>query len=175
MVRTSYSNEMMMMSALYWTLSWIFIELAYWNKSTQRQITPLRHIILIPSQPVFADIVWCCMFRGEAAITNLIVFGLTWTRSHNLVNFYWSACNKYNICVLGYQFCLFLHFRLGFEIIATLWYFSFPFYVHVDIITKDKKSTLRKSIIQYSHCLELGWLKFPVESNFYRSPELRCV
>ena len=26
-----------------------------------------------------------------------------------------------------------------------------------------------------SHCLELGWLEFPVESNFYRSPELRCV
>ena len=23
--------------------------------------------------------------------------------------------------------------------------------------------------------LELGWLEFPVESNFYRSPELRCV
>ena len=27
----------------------------------------------------------------------------------------------------------------------------------------------------YSHCLELGWLKFPVESNFYRIPELCCV
>jgi hypothetical protein len=26
-----------------------------------------------------------------------------------------------------------------------------------------------------SHCLEFGWLEFPVESNFYRSPELRCV
>jgi hypothetical protein len=26
-----------------------------------------------------------------------------------------------------------------------------------------------------SHCLELGWLEFPVESNFYRSPELCCV
>ena len=26
-----------------------------------------------------------------------------------------------------------------------------------------------------SRCLELGWLEFPVESNFYRSPELRCV
>ena len=26
-----------------------------------------------------------------------------------------------------------------------------------------------------SHCFEFGWLEFPVESNFYRSPELRCV
>jgi hypothetical protein len=26
-----------------------------------------------------------------------------------------------------------------------------------------------------SRCLELGRLEFPVESNFYRSPELRCV
>jgi hypothetical protein len=26
-----------------------------------------------------------------------------------------------------------------------------------------------------SHCLEFGWLEFPVESNFYQSPEHRCV
>ena len=26
-----------------------------------------------------------------------------------------------------------------------------------------------------SRCLELVLLEFPVESNFYRSPELRCV
>ena len=26
-----------------------------------------------------------------------------------------------------------------------------------------------------SHCLEFGWLEFPVESNCYRSPKLRCV
>ena len=25
------------------------------------------------------------------------------------------------------------------------------------------------------HCLEFGRLEFPVELNFYRSPELRCV
>jgi hypothetical protein len=32
-----------------------------------------------------------------------------------------------------------------------------------------------KTITVDSHCLEFGWLEFPVESNFYRSPELRCV
>ena len=49
-------NEMMMRFALYQTntLSWIFIVLAHWNKSAGRQVAPLRQIILIPSQPVFA-------------------------------------------------------------------------------------------------------------------------
>jgi hypothetical protein len=58
-------NEMMMRSALYYTnmLSWIFIVLAHWNNSPWIDmsplsdtlfVTPLGHIILIPSQPVFA-------------------------------------------------------------------------------------------------------------------------
>ena len=74
-----------------------------------------------------------------------------------------------NICVLGVSILLlFLHFRLGFEIIATE--LEFSFYVHVDIIMKDKKSTLRKSIIQLTLIVSNS-----VDSNFYRSPELRCV
>jgi len=36
------------------TLSWIFIVLAHWNKSAGRRVASLGHIILIPSQPVFA-------------------------------------------------------------------------------------------------------------------------
>ena len=39
--------------------------------------------------------------------------------------------------------------------------------------TSDKIFSLHYTVD--SHCLELGWLEFPVESNFYRSPELRCV
>jgi hypothetical protein len=35
-------------------LSWIFIVLGYWNNSPRVDITPLGHINLIPSQPVFA-------------------------------------------------------------------------------------------------------------------------
>ena len=68
-------NKMMMRSALYSTnmLSWIFIVLAHWNnslridisphsdtlfwfhanQSTDRHVTPLWHIILIPWQPVY--------------------------------------------------------------------------------------------------------------------------
>ena len=51
-------NELMMKSASYShnTLSWIFIVIAHWNNSPRidRHVAPLGHIILIPSQPVFA-------------------------------------------------------------------------------------------------------------------------
>ena len=50
-------NEMMMKSALYYTntLSWIFILLAHWNNSPRIDMSPPHgHIILIPSQSVFA-------------------------------------------------------------------------------------------------------------------------
>jgi hypothetical protein len=46
-------NEMMMRSALY-TLNWIYIVLAHWNNSLRiDMLSHSRHIILIPSQPVF--------------------------------------------------------------------------------------------------------------------------
>ena len=43
----------------------------------QQSVAPIEHIILIPSQPVVALTLWCCMPIGEATHTNLIVFGLT--------------------------------------------------------------------------------------------------
>jgi hypothetical protein len=63
----------MMMSSLYQTntLSWIFIELAHWN----------RHVIPIPSQPIFALTPQCCLLSREATNSNFImfiVFGVTW-------------------------------------------------------------------------------------------------
>jgi hypothetical protein len=42
-----------------------------------RYVAPVRHIILILSQPVFALSSYCCMLSGEAANINFIVFGLT--------------------------------------------------------------------------------------------------
>jgi hypothetical protein len=50
------------------------------QQSANRHVTPLWHIILIPSQPVFALSPWCCLLSGEETNTNFIVFGLTWTR-----------------------------------------------------------------------------------------------
>ena len=47
------------------------------QQSAGRHVTPLWHIILISSQPVFALPPWCCMLNGEAITTNFIVFGLT--------------------------------------------------------------------------------------------------
>ena len=73
-------NEMMMRSALYWTntLSWIFIVLAHWNNSPRVDMSVNSgHIILIPSQPVFAFSPECCVLSREATNTNFIVFRLT--------------------------------------------------------------------------------------------------
>jgi hypothetical protein len=46
------------------------------QQSEGRHVSPLEHIILIPSQPVFA-LTPKCVLSGEAKNTNFIVFGLT--------------------------------------------------------------------------------------------------
>ena len=57
-------------------LCWIFIVVAHWNKSMDRHIAPLGHI-LIQSKPVFALSPSYCVLNREATNTNFIVFGLT--------------------------------------------------------------------------------------------------
>ena len=47
------------------------------QQSMGRHVAPLKHIILIPNQPVFALSPECCMLSGEATNTNFIVFDLT--------------------------------------------------------------------------------------------------
>ena len=47
------------------------------QQSAVRHVTPLRHIIIIPSQPVFPLSPLCCMLSGEGTNTNFIVFDLT--------------------------------------------------------------------------------------------------
>jgi hypothetical protein len=47
------------------------------QQSAGRHVTSLGHIILIPSQPVFAFTPSCSVLSGEATKTNFIVFGLT--------------------------------------------------------------------------------------------------
>ena len=47
------------------------------QQSADRHVTLLGHIILIPSQPVFALSPYCIMLSKEATNTNFIVFGLT--------------------------------------------------------------------------------------------------
>ena len=47
------------------------------QQSAGRQATPLRHMILIPSRPVFDLAPLYGVLSGEAANTNLIVLGLT--------------------------------------------------------------------------------------------------
>ena len=46
------------------------------QQSAGRNVAPLAHIILIPSQPVFALSPKCCVLSGEATNTNCIGFGL---------------------------------------------------------------------------------------------------
>ena len=47
------------------------------QQSADRHVVPVRHIILISSQPVFALSPLCCILRGEATNTYFLVFGLT--------------------------------------------------------------------------------------------------
>ena len=47
------------------------------QQSAGRHVAPFGHIILIPSQPVFALSPWGYVLSGEAMNTNFIVFGPT--------------------------------------------------------------------------------------------------
>jgi hypothetical protein len=55
-------------------LSWIFIELAHWNKSWGKHVTSLEHVNLIPSQPVLL-LLFNTASYGQAVDTNFVVFG----------------------------------------------------------------------------------------------------
>ena len=55
----------------FYSVSWLK------QQSAGRHVAPVGHIILIPSQPVFALSPWCCMLSGKATNFNFIVFGLT--------------------------------------------------------------------------------------------------
>ena len=50
------------------------------QQSMGRHVTPLGHIILISSQPVFALTPQYCMVSKQAAYTNFIVFAMTLPR-----------------------------------------------------------------------------------------------
>jgi hypothetical protein len=62
-------NEMMMRFALFQTNT-------LKQQFEGRHVAPLRHIILIPSQPVFVLSPYCSVLSGEATHINSIVFGL---------------------------------------------------------------------------------------------------
>ena len=69
--------EMMMRSALYYSniLGWIFNSAcSLKQQSVGIHVTPLRHIILIPCQPVFALTFHCRLLCVDAIYTNFIVF-----------------------------------------------------------------------------------------------------
>ena len=46
------------------------------QQTTNRHVVPLGHFIMIPTQPILAITPLYCVLSGEAATTNIIVFGL---------------------------------------------------------------------------------------------------
>ena len=54
--------------------------------SADRHVTALKHIILIPSQPVFALTPKCCVLSGEVTNTNFssLWFDPSGARTHDL-------------------------------------------------------------------------------------------
>jgi hypothetical protein len=77
------------------------------QRSTDRHVASVGHIILIPSQPVFALSPKFCAFFGEATDTNFVVFCLT--RSGLEPTIYRTRdehANHYTIdAVFGFIFC----------------------------------------------------------------------
>jgi hypothetical protein len=87
MVRTSYISIWGGWTSM---LSSIFIVLAHWNNSRWVDMSLHTEWLQIPSQPLFTLTPWCCVLSGEAANTNIIVFGLTRPRLEPTISFTWS-------------------------------------------------------------------------------------
>jgi hypothetical protein len=86
----------MIMSALYMTdtLSFLFYRAcSLKQQSVGRCVAPLRHLILKPTQSVFALNPSNCMLTREAAKTIFIVFGLSWP-SREPITLLTSPCTK---------------------------------------------------------------------------------
>ena len=85
-------NEMMMMLCTMPTCLVGFVDSASSprQQSEDRHVDPLRPIILIPSQPVFALSPECFVLSGEETNTNLIVFGLTSSGSEPTIHCTWG-------------------------------------------------------------------------------------
>ena len=92
------------------------------QQSADRHVDPFGHIILIPSQLVFALIPLCCVLSGEATNTNFIVFGLTQAGLEPTI--YYTRGEHAN----------YLHHRCG----------SLNFDVFVRIIKKEQTSLSRR-------------------------------
>jgi hypothetical protein len=77
---------------------------------TGRHVAPLRHIVLIPSQPVIAHTPYWCVLSREATNTNFNVFGLTRSGLEHMI--YHTRCehaNHYTTDVMSWiQFWIFL-------------------------------------------------------------------
>ena len=70
--KLNFDEMMILMSALYLTnmVNWSFYSASSLKQqSVDRHVAPLRHILLIPNQPVFALTLWCSMLSRKAAIT----------------------------------------------------------------------------------------------------------
>jgi hypothetical protein len=55
------------------------------NRPLVNIVAPLGYINLIPNQPVFALTPECCELNWEAANTNLIFIGLTWSGLKSMI------------------------------------------------------------------------------------------
>ena len=69
-------NEMMTRPDLYQTNA-LYSASSLKQQHVDRQVVTLGHIILLPSQPVFALSLYCCVLSGEDTNTNFIDFSST--------------------------------------------------------------------------------------------------
>jgi hypothetical protein len=60
------------------------------QQSADRHVAAFGHIILIPSQPVFALSPKCCVLSEEATNTNITGFGLTWPGLEHMIYRTWG-------------------------------------------------------------------------------------
>ena len=88
-----------------------------------KYVAPLGHIILIPSQPVFALSPYCCVLSGEATNTNFIVFCLT--RPQFVPTIYRTRgehANNYATDVVPYSYFLFIIFLIKISYCPSIYY-----------------------------------------------------
>ena len=125
---------------------------------TDRHVTPFRHIVLTPSQPVSILTPSCFLFSGETTNTNLMVMGLTWPGIELIIYPTWhNHANYYTIRVVKFCTELLMFFTIS----------KLDFHVHVH--PRHDKILLKINLLSPTLCQRINSRHFTVLSAFILS------
>jgi hypothetical protein len=126
------------------------------------------YAVFVINVSLFTSVVWYCQNglrrkRWKCSLCNEWWHSFMNQRLNHLVLLY-KKCN-----------CIIMSLNAYNKNVDIIWHYCIISQTKLHGFWKRSKDDIFMTTTVDSRCLELGWLEFPVESNLYRSPELRCV